>query len=247
MENKNHRMLEKALSILEFVAGRVDGVVLTDVCNHFSMPKSSAHALLSTLANMDYLRRDGSGRFTIGLKAFEVGSRFIENNDFYTYSRHVLRGLVAAVEETAHVGVLEGTDVVYLSKYDNPSLFRMVSGVGKRVPAHATAVGKALLSGRSDEDIRAMYTGEKLPDLTGHTVTDLSCLLHQLEEVRLTGFATEREESTVGIACIGVPIVNHGGVTVMGISVSIPLSHVDEFERFRAPLLEAKQKLEVFL
>jgi DNA-binding IclR family transcriptional regulator len=248
MDIKNHRMLEKAMLILEYISDQREGSQLTDICTVFSMPKSSGHSLLNTLANMGYLQKDDRNRYSIGIKTFEVGSKFIDNNDFYAYSRDVLRELVSAAEETAHMAVLEETDIVYLSKYDSSHVIRMVSSVGKRVPAHATALGKALLSGKKDDEIRSLYRDRGLVKLTANTITMLPILLEQLEETRRTGFATEREESTIGVQCVAVPIKNKTGETTMSISISVPVARWNNgFEIFKAPLLEAKRKMEVIL
>ena len=244
MEVKNHRMLEKSLKMLEFIASQPDGVSLTDICSQLQMPKSSAYTILMTFVNMGYVKKGPNSRFILGIRPFELGSRFVENNDFSLYSRDVLEELVAEVDETAHLAVLEGQDVVYLSKYDCSHVVRMPSSVGKRIPAHATALGKALLSGKSDEKVRKMYRGG-LKKLTASTIDDIDVLLQQLAEIRETGFAYEREESTLGVQCIAVPVREHMGGVYLGLSLSVPILYQDvDFERMKQPLLEAKRRLE---
>ena len=244
MEVKNHRMLEKSLNMLEFIASQPDGVSLTDICSQLQMPKSSAYTILMTFVNMGYAKKGPNGRFILGIRPFELGSQFVENNDFSLYSRDVLEDLVAEVDETAHLAVLEGLDVVYLSKCDCSHVIRMPSSVGKRIPAHATALGKALLSGKSEEDIRKMYHGG-LKKLTASTIDDIEVLIRQLTEIRETGFAYEREESTLGVQCIAVPVRDHMGDVYLGLSLSVPILYQDvDFERMKQPLLEAKKRLE---
>ncbi len=249
MEHKNHRMLEKALDILEFAANSPEGAGLAEISEKLGIPKSSAHILLGTLADRGYLQKKSDGVFSVGIKAFEVGSKFVDGNDFYFYSRQVLEELVNAVDETAHAAVLDGTDVVYLNKFECRHAVRMVSSVGKRIPAHATAIGKALLALKTDEEIRALYQGRVMEKLTENTITDLEELLAQLDEVRRTGFAIEKEESTFGVECIAVATSNRAGSVSMGISVSIPLLRQTEpgMDAFRRPLCEAKEKMRIVL
>ncbi len=93
MEVKNHRMLEKALQMLEYIANQPDGVSLIDICSQLNMAKSSAYGLLMTFVNMGYVKKSTNNRFIIGMKPFEIGSKFVENNDFSLYSRDVLKGI----------------------------------------------------------------------------------------------------------------------------------------------------------
>jgi DNA-binding IclR family transcriptional regulator len=245
--NKNHHMLEKALKILDYIADQIKGVNLTDVSKKFNIPKSSAHSLVSTLFNLHYLQKNEQNRFCIGVKAFEVGSKFIENNDAYSHSRLVLRDLVAAVDETAHLAFLDGAYVVYINKCECSHVIRMVSSIGKRIYAHGTALGKALLSGKTDEDVRVLYHGN-MEKITPNTITSIDALLSQLAEIRSTGFASEKEESTIGVCCIAVPIIDSMGRIIMGMSISIPrLRFDDSFEKYKGPLLEAKRRMEILL
>lgn len=241
----NHKMLEKALFILEMASQYQDGISLSMVCAELNMPKSSAFNLLNTFANMGYLNKNpDSGRFTIGLKVFELGSSFIQNNDNYAYVYDVLRKLVQEVGETAHMAVLDGRDIVYINKYDCSHSVRMISNIGKRVPAHATALGKALLTALSDEEIKALYKNSKLATLTPNTISTVDELLQNLADIRAAGFATECEESTPGVQCIAIPVFSPRSNFKTGISISVPLSRSEDgLDKYKEPLTEAKKQL----
>lgn len=245
MEAKNHRMLEKALLMLEYIAGQPEGVTLPEVCREFQMPKSSAYSLLTTFWNMGYVKRAANHRFVIGMKTFEIGSKFVENSDFFLYARDVLQGLSDTVGETSHLAVLDGGDVVYLGKCEGARAVPMTSSVGKRLPAYATALGKALLSGREDQEVRQLYGAGGMGAITPNTVTDLGRLLEQLGEIRRTGFAFEEEESSLGVRCIAVPVRKRSGEVYLGLSVSVPaVRSRQELEAMKPCLLEARQRLE---
>lgn len=245
MEAKNHRMLEKALQMLEYIASQPNGASLPELCRHLEMPKSSAYSLLMTFWNMGYLKRGENGRFIVGMRLFELGSKFVENSDFFLYARDVLQDLAKAVGETAHLAALDGGDVVYLGKCEGAHLVRMSSSVGKRLPAYATALGKALLSGKSQAEVRELYRESGLRQITPHTITDMEQLLAQLEEVRRTGFAFEREESSLGVQCAAVPVCQSSGAVYLGLSVAVPVGCSQEgLERMERPLQEARSRLE---
>ncbi len=245
METKNHRMLEKALLMLEYIANQPNGVSLPDVCGQLQLAKSSAYSLLITFVNMGYVKRAPNNRFIVGMKPFEIGSKFVENSDFFLYSRDVLSELAATVDETAHLATLDGAEVVYLSKCEGSCVVRMSSSVGRRLPAHATALGKALLSGKTDEEVREIYQNAGMKQITPHTIADVDLLLKQLGEIRQSGFAYEREESSLGVQCIAVPVREHSGGVYLGLSLSVPVARTDrELERMKQPLQEARLRLE---
>lgn len=248
MAEKNHKMLEKALKILEYVS-KNDGLSLTEICNAVEIPKGSAFILLNTFVNMRYMKKDKNGLYRIDVGLFELGTRFVDNNHFFRTAREVLEGIVGTVDETAHLAVLDGTDAVYVCKYECSHTVRMVSFVGKRLPAHGSAIGKALLSGLSEQEIHALYGDRELETFTPHTVRDLEVLIEQVREVRLCGFAVEHEESTPGVECIAVPLVSrHSGQVEAAISISVPVSRSKgSMEQFKEPLLGAKRSLEILL
>lgn len=107
--------------------------------------------------------------------------------------------------ETCHFAVLDGKDALYLFKEESPEPIRMISSAGKRIPAYSTAIGKALLSRYTDEEIRKMYS-DGLKKLTENTITDMDELLSQIRKIRVDKMAYETEESSHNITCIAVPI-----------------------------------------
>ncbi len=131
MSTENHRILEKSMRMLEVVSNHPEGISLTDICAEVNVAKGSAHSLLTTLVNMGYLRRDPrTSLYTVSLKTFEVGARFVENNRHFRYAREVLENLVASIRQTAHMAVLDGTDVIYIHKVDCSHAIRMVPSSG---------------------------------------------------------------------------------------------------------------------
>lgn len=246
MKTKNHRLLQCSLEILEFIAFSVQPVSFKEVTEKIDLPKSTTHHLLQTLIDLNYVNKNEySGKLSIGLKSFEVGNTYLSSNPFYSMAKELIEATSVKCNETTHFAILNGTDVIYLYKFDSTQPLRVFSHIGKRVPAHATALGKALLSGYSDETIRTLYPGTALPKLTEHTITSTEILLKQLEDVRRTGVAYEKEESSPYIQCIAVPIKNKVGLPVAGISISVPIYKAEkDIEKLKALLFDAKKQLE---
>ena len=141
------------------------------------------------------------------------------------------------------MGILSGTNVHYLLKEDANTVISIISGVGKRLPASVTALGKALLSGKTDEEIRAMYQSYTFVPYTEHSILHIDALLAAVQDVRSTGVAYEIEESTADICCVAVPLTENGCVKA-AISVTVPkFRYSKEKEQQIAALLLSKKRL----
>lgn len=249
MKTNNHRILEYALRIIEYVAFSDTPVTFKDVCSKFDLSKSTLHNILQTLLNMNYLTKDArTAEFSVGVRCFEVGNSYLMSDPFYEEAKDIVRNLSIETNETTHLGILEGTDVIYLYKFDTTQPFRLCSQVGRRRPAHMTAIGKALLSSCPDEKLMSLYPEENLPTCTSRTISTRQELLRQIREIRETGVAYEEEESVPYIKCYATPVLDHYGVAIAAISIAMPIMKgQEETEKTRQALWEAKMQLESVL
>ena len=246
MEGKNHRLLQCALEILNDVSDRQEPVSFKEICETAQMPKSTVHNLVQTLFNMNYLSQDPiTGKYTVGMRSFITGNAYRVTNPAQIMAKEIVERVARQSNETTHYAVLEGTDVVYIYKFDSTHSIRVYSQVGKRVPAHVTAIGKAILSGYTDEELRSFYPDPVLPALTPSSITSLDALLVQLRQVRATSVAFENEESSPQVKCIAVSVMNTKGRPVAGLSLAMPVYRgEDDTPALARLLLDAKQELE---
>jgi DNA-binding IclR family transcriptional regulator len=245
MPEKTHRLLQNALEILDWVADSPEPTTSKKLREIFKFSKSTLYNLVYTLVNVGYLEKDALGRYTIGIRCFKTGNAFRVSNPFMVKAKEIVEELNMLSNETTHLAVLEGIDVVYIYKFDSTHAIRIYSQVGKKIPAHTTAIGKALLSGYSDDEIRRLYPEVKLPALTRNSITSVKVLIDQLREVRRTAIAYEQEESTPYVKCVAAPVMNSKEIPIAGISVALPVYREDEDVKKIIPLLlEAKHKLE---
>lgn len=244
MPQEQHRATTRVLDILESVSASGGGLTLTELALSLGAPKSSLFPIVHTLEERRYLRQDaGSGKYTMGPSALTLGASFAAERGWKPIVQ-VMKNIVSQCQETCQLGILDRGDVLYVEKVDSPQAIRMISWVGKRLPANATAIGKALLSGLGNDEIRALYA-DGLPRLTEQTVTDLDTLLAQLELVRAGGFATECEESTPQLACWALPLRRRQHV-FSALSVSVPLFRYEEekVNQVCQCLLDARTEIE---
>ncbi|WP_369283643.1 IclR family transcriptional regulator [Oscillibacter sp. GMB15532] len=244
---QEHRSTARVLDILEYLALSKDGgSTLTELSVALDAPKSSLFPILHTLLSRKYIWLDRrTNRYYIGISAYALGSSFAANQSTMDFILQVMEVVVESCEETCQMGVLDREKVLYIRKVDSPQPIRMISHVGNRLPANGTAIGKALLSDLSDEEVRALYA-DGLPRLTDHTVVEFDTLLAQLAQIRETGVAWEREESAEQLYCWAVPL-RRDGQTFAALSVAVPMFRCSEEKKALVLdcLTQAKREIEL--
>lgn len=242
---KDHRPTARVLDILELLASTEEGYTLTEIANAIEAPKSTILPIIHTLCHRNFLALNTASRYIIGMNAFMVGSACLKNMDILSLLRVELQQVVDATSETCQLGILvNGSNVLYLIKIDSPEPLRLVSVVGKQLPAYCTAIGKALISQYSLEQLHGVYP-DGLKPMTANTITDFTVLYHALEEIRKTGIASEIGESNIDSQCLAVPL-KKGGHIVAAISVSTPTYRAtpQKLELIQTQLFKAQQKIE---
>lgn len=215
----------RVAEILRVLASNRPGMTLTEVTTALNLPRSSTYALLGDLVVSGFVEEDagpGARTYRIGIGAFEVGMAFLRQRSLAGEAAAIVERVAKRFDETAHLAVLDGTDVVYIAKSESTHAMRVASAVGARFPAHATAVGKVLLAQLGRADVVRLYPGEELPVLTPATVRSRGRLLAELDTIRREGHAFDDEESTPGLQCLAVPILGPDGAGVAALSLSVP-------------------------
>ncbi len=192
--------------MLEVLAASPAPRALAELARELGIPKSSLHGILRTMMARGWVEADPTGsRFGLGVRALQVGSAYLDADSGVGLVAGVLDGLSAAFGETVHLGRLDGAYVVYLAKRESVHRLRLFSAIGRRLPAHTTALGKVLLAERSEAELDQLLP-DPLPALTPQTVTARSALAAELATIREQGYAVDREENTEGIACFAVAV-----------------------------------------
>ncbi|KHO18291.1 IclR family transcriptional regulator [Mycolicibacterium setense] len=216
----------RTVELLEFLAERPDQPTrIREICAALEMPRSSAHALLRTLVAQGWVRSDEAGtQYSIGMRALLVGTGYLDADPYLPMIAPFLEDLRGQLDETFHLARLDGHDVVYLATRESRQYVRTVNKVGRRLPAYATALGKALLAERFGAELDA-HIPDPLTPLTPRTLADRASLDAALDEVRVRGYATEDEENTPGIKCFAVTL-RYRHPAQDAISASVPLSRL---------------------
>ena len=184
--------------------------------------KTTVLRLLRTLADERFVFRDGSHRYHVGSRIFELSSRALDQREVRGIAAPHLAAFNRQHGRTTHLAVLEGRDVVYVDKLESHDQIRMHSRIGLRAPLHSSAVGKVLLADLPDDELHELMSDLELPRATANTITDPNTLLAELAGVRTRGWAHEREENEPSINCIAAPIRGASGRALAAVSVSVP-------------------------
>ncbi|MDR0638494.1 MAG: IclR family transcriptional regulator [Spirochaetaceae bacterium] len=245
MGKKGHRLLQNAFEILNAVADSTVPLGFKDICELSQLSKSAVHNLVQTMLIMEYLRKDQTGHYRIGIRCFKTGNAFRLSDPFMAHARKIVEELHQTCNENTCFAVLDHTDVVYIYEFVSTQVLRVYARDEKRKSAHATALGKALLSGYTDEEIRALYPGEQLQVFTPKTLCSLDALIEHIHEVRRRHVAYDLEETHPHVNCIAVPVMNSKGFPVAALSFNFPSFREDVTqEQLLALLQAAAQKME---
>jgi DNA-binding IclR family transcriptional regulator len=220
----------RAMEILLLVNIHPQGLSLSEICQRLDMPKSSTHELLHAMEQQKFLQLDGK-RYKIGIRIFELGQTASRNLDILRAVRPHLKWLSSQSSMTTQFGILEDTEVIYLSKITSHEGIAVESQVGARMPAHATALGKAMLSLLPEEVLETNYENIVFEKFTSNTIESASDLRVRLKEIRENKFAEDHEEFTKGVFCLSVPVPGLRADTIGAISISMPKDTWKQVER----------------
>jgi DNA-binding IclR family transcriptional regulator len=216
----------KAFSVLDALAHKPNGgASLSEISALVGMSRSTTHRYLTTLEKLGAVERDAGDRFRLGPHLIELAGAFLAGADLRTESMALLQELANRTQETIHLAVPSGSEIVYIGKVDSPQAIQMYSHIGARLPMHSTALGKSILP-FVDADQIEMVIAAGLSARTPRTITSPSGLREELARVREQGFAIDDEENELGVRCVGAPIFDYRQTAIGAVSVSGPTSRM---------------------
>ncbi|MCQ1954721.1 IclR family transcriptional regulator [Arthrobacter sp. zg-Y238] len=210
----------QVLAILRYLGQQAGPVSASAVARDLSLPRSTTYHLLAALVSDGFaVHLPEERRYALGATAHELGTGYARQAPLQRIARFPLRGLVARTRFTAHLAVLQGTDVIYVIEERAPRQQPLVTDAGIRLPAHRTASGRVLLAGMTGAQLRALYPD---PGAVRSSRSSGAGLPGLLEEIRGRGYAWEENEVTEGFSSIAVPVPDRSGHTVAGLTLTAP-------------------------
>ncbi len=216
------RSAERALAVLQLLARNGRPMATMAIARACGIPKSSTHHLLNVMRERHFVSYWEDRRaWTLGVAALEIGSAYMRSGPLHLQGRRHLAQLTEQLGDTSHLAVLHGTEVIYVDKQEPAGLgIRLVTEVGSRLPAHLTAVGRAMLARVPAEQLQLIYAAYDFPTRTGSGPRSLIDLRRDLEQVRRDGYALDLGMITPGISCAAAPVLGGDGAPVAAIGIS---------------------------
>jgi IclR family acetate operon transcriptional repressor len=213
----------RAFAMLEALAAR-DEAGLVQLARDVSLHPSTAHRLLAALIDCGYASQSPTtGRYRMGRKVLELASGSkARDARLRSAVRPHLEAIRATVDETTNLVALDGLSAIYLDQVESRHAVRLFAEPGRRVPAHTSGAGKAILAFQEDWLLDRLYASEPFEGLTQHTITTAAAMRIELSDVRGRGYALDNEEYEEGVSCVAAAILDGIGNALAAISVSAP-------------------------
>ena len=215
-------VLGRAVLLLDAFTADDHDLPLAELVRRTGLPKSTAHRMLGELVGLRLLERTEAG-YRLGGRLFELGMRASVERGLMEVAIPYMEDLYERTHETVHLGVREGTEVVYVAKLGGHRQAVAPSRVGGRMPLHCTAIGKALLA-FGPETVADDVVAAGLARRTPRTIVAPGVLRRQLSTIRRSGISYEHEESTVGLSCVAAPVLDADDAVIAAVSVAGPVT-----------------------
>lgn len=218
--------LSRGLALLESLAATEGGATLTAVAERLALPAPTAHRLLATLEQAGYVQQGPGGEWLVGVRAFRVGSAFLDHRNLVVQAYPHLKRLMEQSGETTNLAVIDDGEAVVVEQVQCRELMRMSTKLGARAPLHASGVGKAMLAAMPDGAVNAALAKRGLVGHTARTLTSRERLALELEATRERGYAIDDEEHADGLRCVAAPIWDENGEAWAAVSLAGPTSRI---------------------
>jgi IclR family KDG regulon transcriptional repressor len=213
----------RASRILRSFLGGKTHYKISELARQLGLDRSTTYRLLLSLEKCGLVEKDEkTGEYSLGMAAFEIGNIYMRQMDFIQASKPRMAELAARVQETVHLAVISGAEIVYVDKVDSPRALGVMSKIGQRGPLHSTALGKVLLAFQPEGESSRIMKQIKLKPFTANTISSKRKLMDELRKIRRKGYAFDFKESEQDVECIAAPIRNHLGDVVAALSISGP-------------------------
>jgi DNA-binding IclR family transcriptional regulator len=227
---KKNQSLRKALQILEGMTQIHTPARLQDIAQSLDMPQSTLLRFLNTYIDFGYVGQDpNTSCYYLTLKLTELGSRAKDNFPFQSSLSKYVKQIAKHFNESSSLCIEHDMQMVYIATEEGPDrMLKTLQRIGHIAPMHATGVGKLHLTNYSDAQLLELEQKHGFPRYTKHTITSLDVLKQEIAKIKEQGYALDDEECEEGVRCIAVPVRDYSGKVMAGISLSGPVTRLDQ-------------------
>jgi IclR family pca regulon transcriptional regulator len=215
--------LDRGLKVIRAFDSEHRDLALSDVARATGLTRAAARRFLLTLVKLGYMNVC-DGRFSLSPRVLELGYAYLSSLSLPEVAQPHMEALVAQVNESSSICVLDDTDIVYVARVPTRRIMSITLSVGTRLPAFATSMGRVLLAGLPDEELEERLGRIEVRPLSARTVSDKATLRTLLQQARKQGYAAVDEELEEGLRSLAVPIRNASGTVLAALNVSVHAS-----------------------
>lgn len=209
----------RGLEVIRSFSGEAPSQTLTEVAERAGLTRAGARRILLTLQTLGYVVTDGR-QFRLTPRILDLGFAYLSSMPIWNLAEPVMEALVEQVKESCSAAALDGTDIVYVMRVPTHKIMRISLGVGSRLPAYCTAMGRMLLADLPDDEVLRRLAQSQVRALTKHTITDADALLAKVVQARKQGWCLVNQELEEGLIALAAPLVNRAGRTVAALNIS---------------------------
>ncbi len=235
----------RGLQVVRSFSAEAPRQTLSEVAARSGLTRAGARRILLTLLALGYVETDGKW-FRLTPRILDLGFAYLSSMPIWNLAEPVVERLVEQVKESSSVAVLDDADIVYVMRVPTHKIMKNSLGIGSRLPAFCTSLGRVLLSGLPDEEVRQRLDMAPREPLTRHTVTDGEALMARIQQVRRQGWCLLNQELEEGLISVAAPLFGPQGRMVAALNLSGQANRTSARvmqERLLPPLLEAARTI----
>lgn len=222
--------LEKGLNVIAVFDGDHQQMTLTEVAKKVDLTRANARRILLTLQYLGYVKCADGKLFSLTAKVLCLGYSFLSSLSFRELAQPYMQALATEINESCSMSVLEGKDIVYIARVQTKRIMTISLGIGTRLPIHATSMGRVLMSGLAEKDLKKVMDKLELDGFTAHTITKKRELKKRIMLVKDRGWALADQELEIGVRSIACGVKDKDGKTIAALNISGHASRVTKKE-----------------
>lgn len=209
----------RGLQVIRSFSAEAAQQTLSEVAARSGLTRAGARRILLTLQTLGYVESDGR-LFHLTPRILELGFAYLSSQPLWNLAGPDMQALSARVGEPCSAAVLEGSDIVYVLRVPTHKIMSISLGVGSRLPAYCTSMGRMLLAGLPDDEAARRLQASDRQALTRRTATDVDELMARVREARSQGWCLVNQELEEGLISLAAPLTDRSGRTVAALNIS---------------------------
>lgn len=213
--------LDRTFDILEILSDEQNGLTLVQISEKLGLPRSTVHRLIGVLLQREFVRKTpDTNKYRLGPGFIGLCSHYLNSLELKTESSPFMVELSENTGNVVFLAIRQGNKMVYIDSKEQINSLRKYAIIGQQKPLYCTSLGKALLIGLTDDEIRSLHEHEQFEKRGPNTHTNIESLLQDIRECRRRGWALDDQEAEPDINCVAAPVLDYRGQVIAAISTS---------------------------